>query len=154
MKRSAKLALDVCAFALYAVVSLPTLTGVGVHEWLGLGILAVLAVHIAAGLGAVVRMARPMGDGTRSGKAAAMVALDALLLAALAVCAVSGLLISGTVLPSFGLFADGYYFWNPLHAASAKLLLALLLVHVVAHWRWIANAAKGRVDRAVRNAGE
>ena len=83
-----------------------------------------------------------------------MVALDALLLAALAVCAVSGLLISGTVLPSFGLFADGYYFWNPLHAASAKLLLALLLVHVVAHWRWIANAAKGRADRAARNAGE
>ncbi|MCI8306359.1 MAG: hypothetical protein HFJ69_07270, partial [Enterorhabdus sp.] len=24
---------------------------------------------------------------------------------------------------------EGYYFWGPLHAASAKVLLALLVVH-------------------------
>ena len=49
----------------------------------------------------------------------------------LAACAISGLLISGTLLPSFGFFADGYYFWNPLHALSAKALLAIVVVHVV-----------------------
>ena len=49
---------------------------------------------------------------------------------ALAVVMVSGLLISGAILPAFGLYADGYYFWDPLHAASAKVLLALLLIHL------------------------
>ena len=43
------------------------------------------------------------------------------------------MLISATVLPMFGLFAPGYFMWNPLHAASAKVLLALVLVHVASH---------------------
>ena len=31
----------------------------------------------------------------------------------------------------FGFYATGYYFWGPLHALSAKVLLAALLVHIV-----------------------
>lgn len=63
--------------------------------------------------------------------------LDTLILVDFVVCMVSGILISGAILPTFGLYADGYYFWDPLHATSAKLLLALLLMHVVVHWKWI-----------------
>ena len=48
-------------------------------------------------------------------------------------CAVSGVLVSATVLPTFGLFAPGYFVWDPLHAVSAKVLLALVLVHAVSH---------------------
>lgn len=29
------------------------------------------------------------------------------------------------------------YFWDPLHAIAAKVLLALLLVHLVVHWKWL-----------------
>ena len=57
-------------------------------------------------------------------------ALDALIVVALAVVFVSGVMVSGAVLPTFGLYAQGYYFWDPLHAVSAKVLLALLLIHV------------------------
>lgn len=47
-----------------------------------------------------------------------------------------------------GLYADGYYFWDPLHAIAAKALLALLLVHVVAHWRWLVGFFKnGKGER-------
>ena len=51
------------------------------------------------------------------------------MLVTLAVCVVSGLMISGSVLPFFGYYATGYYFWSPLHAATATVLLAVLLVH-------------------------
>ena len=69
--------------------------------------------------------------------------------AALAVCAVSGVMVSGAVLPAFGLYAEGYFFWDPLHAASAKVLLALLLVHVAVHWRWLAGLfGKGKKRKA------
>lgn len=54
---------------------------------------------------------------------------DAVLLATLAVCVVSGMMISGSVLPFFGYYATGYYYWSPLHAATATVLLAVLLVH-------------------------
>ena len=57
--------------------------------------------------------------------------LNGALLVALAFCVVSGAMVSGTLLPSLGFYATGYYFWGPLHALSAKVLLAALLVHVV-----------------------
>lgn len=44
---------------------------------------------------------------------------------------VSGVMVSGAALPSLGLYATGYSFWDPLHAVAAKVLLAALIVHVV-----------------------
>ena len=55
--------------------------------------------------------------------------LDVALVLSVVVVALSGLMESGAVLPTFGLYAEGYYFWGPLHATSAKVLLALLIVH-------------------------
>lgn len=110
------LAFDVVVLVVYLAAANPAITGIGVHEWLGLGVCLVL---------------------------------DALIAAALAVCAVSGVMVSGAVLPAFGLYAEGYFFWDPLHAASAKVLLALLLVHVVVHWRWLAGFfGKGKKRKA------
>lgn len=119
------LVVDALALALYVVVSLPALTGVGSHEWLGLGVGLVLLVHGAQHIDFVARLL----SGRRSLRAAGRVLLDAALVIAVVVVVLSGLMESGAVLLSFGLYAEGYYFWGPLHAASAKVLLALLVVH-------------------------
>lgn len=119
------LVVDVLALALYIVVSLPALTGVGLHEWLGLGVGLVLLVHGAQHADFVARLL----SGHRSLRAAGRVLLDAALVIAVVVVMLSGLMESGAVLLSCGLYAEGYYFWGPLHAASAKVLLALLVVH-------------------------
>ena len=101
------LAVDAACLLVYQVAASPALTGVGVHEWLGL-----------------------------------------LIVAAFMTVTVSGIMVSGAVLPALGLYADGYYFWDPLHAIAAKALLALLLVHVVAHWRWLVGFFKnGKGER-------
>jgi hypothetical protein len=50
---------------------------------------------------------------------------------------VSGLMVSRHILPLFGLVAPDYFFWNPLHSIAAKILLALLVVHVVVHGKWL-----------------
>ena len=117
------LVVDVLALALYIVVSLPALTGVGPHEWLGVGL--VLLVHGVQHADFVTRLL----SGHRSLRAAGRVLLDVALVIAVVVVVLSGLMESGAVLLSFGLYAEGYYFWGPLHAASAKVLLALLIVH-------------------------
>lgn len=62
---------------------------------------------------------------------AGRLALNIVLLVALAACVVSGVMVSGAALPSLGLYATGYSFWDPLHAVAAKVLLAALIVHVV-----------------------
>lgn len=138
-----KLALDAIALVLYALAALPALTTIPLHEWLGIAAFVVLAVHLVFGLGEAWSMARSADRSKRAARWGNLV-VDVLLLIALSVCMVSGLLVSGTVLPTFGLFADGYYFWDPLHAASAKAMLALLVVHLALHARWIANAARRR----------
>ena len=131
MPKKRKAVLDAVAAVFFAVAVLPQLTGIAAHEWLGIVALVALLAHLAARLDALAGLCRAAAR--RSFLALARVALDAALFLTLAVCAVSGALVSATVLPAFGLFAPGYFIWNPLHAASAKILLALVLVHVASH---------------------
>ena len=119
------LVVDALALVLYVVVSLPALTGVGVHEWLGLGVGVVLLVHGVQHIDFVGRLLAARCSSRATGR----MLLDVALVLSVVVVALSGLMESGAVLPTFGLYAEGYYFWGPLHAASAKVLLALLIVH-------------------------
>lgn len=135
------LVVDAVALVVYALAANPSVTGIGVHEWVGLGLAVLLLAHCALHAGWVAdavpgAVRRP--SWTRTGN----LLLDAVSFAAFAVVTVSGVLVSGAVLPAFGLYADGYYFWDPLHAISAKVLLALLLVHLVAHGRWLGRIAR------------
>ena len=136
-------AVDAVALVVYLAAANPALTGVAVHEWLGIGVFVVFFVHAVQHAGWVADTVRTALSSPAPARVANL-ALDALILAAFMVVTVSGLLISGAVLPAFGLYADGYYFWDPLHAIAAKALLALLLVHVVVHWKWIYSFFKKR----------
>ena len=146
MDRKKLFAVDAVALAAYLVVATPALTGVAVHEWLGIGVFVVFFVHAVQHAGWLADTVRTALGSPAPARVANLV-LDALILAAFMVVTVSGVLISGAVLPAFGLYAGGYYFWDPLHAIAAKALLALLLVHVVVHWRWVASfSGKGKGD--------
>ena len=120
--------------ALAGAAMLPALTGVPAHEWLGLAATAALLVHCGVHAWRLPALAR------RGGRLRLGAAVDCLVFASLALCAVSGLMVSATVLPALGLFAPGYFFWDPLHSFSAKLLLAALLVHAFLHWRGLRAA--------------
>ena len=51
----------------------------------------------------------------------------------------SGLAVSGTVLPALGMVqTNGFFFWDPLHAASAKVLFILVVVHIAVRLRCVA----------------
>ena len=130
MPKKSKLLLDIAVAAFIAIAVLPQVTGIAVHEWLGLVALAALLAHAAARRGSLLSAAR--------------IALDAALFVALAVCVVSGVLVSATVLPMLGLVAPGYFAWDPLHAASAKVLLALVLVHATSHMGKFVSMVKNK----------
>lgn len=110
---------DAVLAVLFIACELPGVTGVSVHEWLGIVLAVALLAHAGKRVLTTVKNAR----------SAARLVVDVALLVTLAVCVVSGMMISGSVLPFFGYYATGYYFWSPLHAATATVLLAVLLVH-------------------------
>lgn len=133
MKRSA-IIVDIILLAIYLLVANPVITGFAVHEWLSIGILLVFLVHIVMHYDWVIDVMR---DGFRnpSLKRTGRLVLNILTFIVLIVCAVSGLLVSGDFLRTLGFFAPGYFLWGPLHRASAKLLLALIIVHILIHLR-------------------
>ena len=116
-------------------------TGIGLHEWLSLAVFVVLFVHVLFHMDWVIKTTKNAFKHP-SWQTTGNWVLNLLLIITLVLCMVSGLLISGDVLPALGLFADGYYFWDPIHSFSAKLLLALIIVHIVVHWRWIFSFFK------------
>lgn len=119
MKRN-RVVFDVVVLAVYLLAANPILTGIPLHEFVGLGAFVVVAVHVVVS-----------GEGLGGHGRVGQLALNAMLLLSLVACVVSGVMVSGTLLPSMGLYATGYHFWDPLHAVAAKVLLATLLVHVV-----------------------
>lgn len=131
-----KVVLDVVLVVAYALAASPALTGVPLHELVGIGAFLAMLAHAVASSGRLLAPGKP-----------ARAALNLLLVASSALCVVSGVMVSGTVLRALGLYATGYGFWNPLHAAAAKLLLAVVLVHVVmrapALWRGLGRRPRG-----------
>lgn len=146
-----RIILDLLALVGFALVMSPAATGVGLHEWLSLALFAVLFMHCVLQVEWVGETAAGIARRRLATARMGNLVLDALVLVAFVVAMLSGLLVSGTVLPAFGLYAEGYYFWDPLHAISAKALLALLLVHVVVHAKWLLSffrkKKRGDADR-------
>ena len=149
MKTAQKnLLIDAIALVVYLIVANPGLTGIAVHEWLSLGVVVVLFVHCVVHHDWVVEVIRKK-RGKRTPSEVANAVINLITLIILMIVVVSGLFISGTVLQVFGLYADGYFFWDPLHSVSAKVLLALLVVHVAMHAKWIyrfIRNGKGSTD--------
>lgn len=133
MKKRNRVLLDIVVLVVYVVAGCPALTGVPLHEYLGLGAFLVMTAHVAVGADGLITRRRPLN-----------IALNAGLLAALALTVVSGVMVSGDFLPALGLYAAGYHFWDPLHALAAKALLALLIVHIVLRVPSAASALRAR----------
>ena len=134
------LIVDAIVLVVYALVANPAVTGMLIHEWLSIGALIVIVVHFAMHIN-YLRDVFSSAQRRRGIKLAKSI-LDALLIVVFMLCCISSIMVSGELLRALGLYASGYFFWDPLHAASAKLLLALLLVHVIANWKVVVGGLK------------
>lgn len=146
---------DAVALIAYLAASFPSITGVAFHEWLSIGVFVILIVHCVQHYDWIFDTLKGFTKMKSFARRARLI-LDVLIAVALVVVMVSGVLISGAVLPTLGLFAGGYYLWDPLHIASAKVLLALLLLHlavnfgvVVRHLKRGSTVVSGQKDSTV-----
>jgi hypothetical protein len=51
----------------------------------------------------------------------------------------SGIAISRSVLPTFGLQIDASRSWRGIHSLASNLTLLLVAVHFALHWSWVKN---------------
>jgi hypothetical protein len=136
-------AIDIAATIAYFIAATPNITGLAVHEWVSLGVLVVFVVHVAQHYDWIADTLRKLTRHPPLSQTGNL-ALDVATVIAFIVAMVSGIMVSRYVLPALGFVAPGYFFWLPTHLMSAKILLALLVVHVAVHARPLWSYLKGR----------
>ena len=113
------------------------LTGLDLHQWLGVAAGAVGLYHLVTHWN-WVRAVSQRFFGKTSGQARTYYLLDATILAGFAVMIATGLTISSW----FNLALANYTAWLTVHITSAIVTLLAVTVKVWAHGRWILNTGK------------
>ena len=146
------LALDIALTAGFALSLKPFVTGIAVHEWLGLAVGGGLVIH-----GLLHRKWIAAITGRLSGKlplrTRACYGLDALLMIAFGAILTSGVLMSEAVLPALGLTGMPSLLLVSVHNIAAWSALGALALKLALHAEWIVAAVRVHILRREPHQG-
>jgi len=129
---------DASFFALFLLVINVPLTGLTIHEWLGITIGAVAVTHLIQHGDWVASMFQRVLTATSFQNRVNYVMMIGLFVGFASII-VSGLLISQVALPFIGYTPTGGSFWLWLHLSSVGWVVALVAIHVAMNWKWIVS---------------
>lgn len=132
---------DFAIFATFVLVMDVPLTGLAVHEWLGIAIAVGLIVHLVQHTNWIATTTRRIFAATSWRNRLNYLMMVALFVAFVAVIA-SGLIISEVALPWLGIATNPAAFWVWLHLASVSAVIWLTALHVALNWKWIATTIR------------
>ena len=147
-KRKTKWILDATIFGGFLLALWLDLTGVVAHQWLGLAVGILAGYHLWARW-CWVRAVTGRLLGRTSNQARLYYVVDLGLAAGLWTIVLTGLAISTWLDLSLASGAA----WRNVHVWASILTLALLVVKIGLHWRWIASVARRSFFRAPLPAG-
>ena len=116
------------------------LTGVAVHQWLGLAVGALATYHLVKHW-SWVKAVTARFFGRTSKQSRTFYAVDAALAVGFAAITVTGVVISTWL----DLSLASYAAWHSVHVAASVATLALLVAKIGLHWRWIIDVARRRI---------
>jgi hypothetical protein len=116
------------------------LTGLAVHQWLGLAVGALAGYHLWVHW-SWLRAVTGRLFGRTSKQSRMFYAVDAGLAAGFSIILLTGLAISTWLDLSLASGAA----WRNIHVLASILTLALLMAKIGLHWRWIAGVARRRI---------
>ncbi len=117
------------------------LTGLAIHQWLGVAVGALAAYHLIVHRQWVVAVTQRL-FGRTSGQARLFYLVDACLAAGLAAIIVTGLAISTWL----NLALASYAAWRVIHVTVSIMTLILVVTKIGLHWRWIVSTARKMVS--------
>lgn len=136
-----KLLLDLGAFIALLISSAPHFTGAAIHEWLGVALSGAIIIHLLLNWNWIVQITSRLFTKVARGQRFNY-ALNWGLFASGIMIVLSGLMISKTVVPFFGLSLPENISWKQLHELSTNITMVLMGLHVAVHWSWIVNMFK------------
>lgn len=135
----AKLVVNSVLLLSMIAISAPRATRVPAHEWLSLGFVVILALHILYSWNWVISVAQRFFASMR-GRMRFSFVWNVALYAMMTVVMLSGLLISVFALPALGIPHNLDPFWETTHERLADWLLVMLGIHLGLHWQWLVTA--------------
>ena len=139
MKKTAiKIILDIIMTILFIALMDTAITGLNLHESIGLGICGAFLVHKLLNLDWIKRIMNKLHSKKAGNKMKIMLAVDMLLLAGITLIVVSGIFISEVVFVQFDL--QSALPWKDIHIVSSYGTMILIAVHLGLHWKMIMKA--------------
>lgn len=133
--------LDIALFFAFIVDWNLRLTGLAIHEWLGIALGVLLVYHLLLHWKWIAAVGKRV-VGRLPARERLKALLDILLFVNMVMLIASGLWISEVALRQLGVTAEPGFFWRRLHILSADLTLWLVGLHLALNWRWITNTAR------------
>jgi hypothetical protein len=134
-----KLWVDALLFIVFLVAMDPHTSGLAVHEWLTLSVIAAMIVHLLLSWDWIAEITNRF-LGKLGAQNRINYILNWLLFVDGTLIMISGVMISEVVLPLMGIKLPMGFAWRRLHDMSANIFLLLLGIHTALHWGWIVNS--------------
>lgn len=129
--------LDVVLFFAFVIAFWLDLTGLSVHQWLGVTIGAVIGLHMILHWKWIKNVTARF-FGRTSNQAKLYYVIDAALLLGLVLITITGLVISSWL----NLPLENYLSWRVVHVDVSIFTLAVVVAKIGLHWRWIVKTAR------------
>lgn len=133
--------IDLTALAAFFIAFEPHMTGETIHEWLSVALAGVLVVHILLHWKWVVQVTKRFVQQMRASVRLNYL-VNALTFLAYVAVMLSGIMISKSVLGTFGLQGVHDQAWRMLHNLSANAALYMTALHFALHWKWVLHAMR------------
>lgn len=130
---------DIALFLMFIVDMNTHLTGIPVHEWLGIVFGGALVYHILLHWQWISNATRKLFTKLPTIQRIRYV-VDLLLFAMMVIVVASGIWISRAALPAVGISLENSRFWSGLHHITSELVIFLVGLHVALSWSWVTNA--------------
>jgi hypothetical protein len=135
------LALDSALFVAFLIATAPRFTGIAIHEWLGVAFGAAIVTHLVLHWSWIVGVTRRLFD-RAPGSARINYTLNVLLFVLITIVVFTGLMISETALPWFGINMRPDRVWRQIHHLASDASVFLVGLHIALHWNWIVRTGR------------
>ncbi len=139
--RGAAIYIDVALVIVLLLLFSPRLTGLPLHEWLGIALGVPLLVHLLLSW-SWIRVATARFATRSRGRARANYVLNWLLFILVVIEVVSGIVISNVALPAIGVSTINDRAWRALHNQTLNGTMLLIGIHVAMNWRLLAAGVR------------
>ena len=141
-----QLHVDVALLVELLLLFSPRLTGLPVHEWLGLALAGVVALHLLLSWSWISAGTRRFAIRT-DWRGRVNYLLNWLLFVLICIEITSGVVISAVALPAFGIGTINDRSWRALHNLTLNWTLLVIGLHVAMNWQPIVAGFRRHIQR-------